>query len=493
MTEHNNSKKDKMLLGKKNNLKIANRELEEAYLNKDEYKNRMNVDRIMLERQLTSHNFDNDSNDSNDSDENDTYVGEVTGDRFDESDVFAKGMPLRSSFTVKRSIYDTNSHLDFDLFDKIDKKHSNDISYNDTSSGDYAGIEDAMKTITRGVDPYETCVGDINSTTCWMHSNMFMMQQDDYIVNGFGLFMGHGILYLISRGNTEIELKNYFNFQDKKHLNAGLLTIREKTNLFRDQIIIDVYLINDKKIPSNLELANKLKSLIFNVVINLQYPDQEVERINNIIKTISGLNNIVSANTLLKSEISLITVAKLNPKWAYKVENTVNVRFKGKVINFIRFVGKTFDYFEDAERQLIEIPMYGDVFSIGMCLAKQNIDAPTDLKALSTSINYMKPTILDEVMFPMIKKRYKTRLNKTLQKTGLNVVFSEHELVGLFPETGSLNDCVQYVDLLFGTKSGNKRCDNKGYRTTRKFIANKSFEFYLRNTENNCIMMMGRL
>lgn len=486
MMEYNHSKKNKSNMGKHNNMKITMREFEDQDINQRGYKNQLDVDRIMLERQMTTHNFDSDD---------DVYVGEVTGEEFDPSDVYAKGMPLRSVHTVRRSQYDNNDHLDFNLFDKIDKKQSKQIYYNDTSSGDYAGLDEAMRTITRGTDPYETCVGDINSTTCWLHSEMYPVHTDDYIINGFGLFSGFGVLYLISRGNTELELKNYFGFQDKKHLNAGLLTIRGKTNDFREQIVIDNYLINDRNLPNRIDIAKKLKSLIFSVVINTGFIKQETDRVNDIIKTVSGLDNIISTNTLTKSEsgISMISVAKISPYWSFGIDEIVNGRYKDNATKFIRFVGKTFDYFEDAERQLVEIPMFGDVFVIGMILTKQSNDSPTSLNSLSTSINFIKPTVLDEVIFPMIKKRYKLRYNKTLQKTGMNLVFSEQELSGLFPESGSLDDCIQYVDLSFGTKSANGRCNNKGYRTTRKFIANRTFEFYLRNIENNCIMMMGRL
>jgi serine protease inhibitor len=478
----NDYKKDKMNMVKRNNEKISMREFDEADFNDHQYKSRLNVDRIMLERQMTAPNFG----------DNESIIGEVTGERFDGSDVYDKGMPVRSSFTVKRAKYDNNSHLDFDLFDKIEKKQKNNVQYNDTTSGDYAQLDDAMKTITRGVDPYQTCITDVNTTTCWLHGNMYMFTKEDYVMNGYGMFSAFGIIYLMSHGNTEIELKNYFGFQDKKHLNAGLLTIRETMNKFRNQVVMDNYIVNDRNVPSQISTAKKLKSLIFNVIINRQYPEQEAERINKIIKTVSGMDNTVSANTLTKSAISLITVAKLMPIWGYRIDNIVKIRFRNTLTNFIRFVGKTFDYYEDAERQLVEIPLSGDVLTIGIILLKQNLNSPTDLKSLSTAINYIKPTVLDEVLIPTIKKRYKTRLNKTLQKTGLNVVFSAQEMTGLYPDGGTIDDALQYIDVIWGTKTGNKRCDNKGYRTTRKFIANRSFEFYLRNTENNCIVMMGR-
>lgn len=482
------SKKNKSTMMRKANTKINQRGLDDAEINTERFSSRLDVDRIMLERQMSSPGFAQDD---------DNFIGELTGESVNPSDVFDKGMPVRSSFTVKRSSFDNNSHLDFDLYEKIDKRKLDNVDYSDMGAGDFATLDEAMKPITRGSDPYETCVSDISSTTCWMHSNMFTISKDDYIVNGLGLFSAFGVIYLIGKGNTEIELKNYFGYQDKRHLNAGLLTIREELNHYRDQVVIDNYIINDKSVPSRGDAAKKLKSLIFNIIINRDYPDQEAERVNGIIKTVSRMSDVVSANTISMSDISLISVAKLSPVWAYKVDNIVKSRVHkdtgAEMVSFIRFMGKTFDYYEDAERQFVEIPLFGDTLVIGLILNKKGIQEPTELKVLTTAFNYMKPTVLDEVMIPIIKKRYKTRLNKTLQKTGLNVTFSENDMVGLYPEGGSINDCLQYVDLDFGSRCGNKRSDNKGYRTTRKFICNNTFEFYLRSIETSCIMMFGRL
>ena len=483
---YGDSKRNKTVMVRKTNDKINQRGFDDAEINAHRFNSRMDVDRIMLERQMSTPNFADDDN---------NFIGELTGEQVDQSDIYDKGMPVRSSFTVKRSQYDNNAHLDFDLYQKIDRHETNNVVYSDTGMGDFANLDEAMKPITKGADPYETCVSNVSSTTCWMHTNMFKISKEDYIVNGLGLFSAFGVIYLVSQGNTEIELKNYFGFQDKRHLNAGLLTIREELNKHRDQIVIDNYVVNNKDIPSRGETAKKLKSLIFNVIVNKDYPEQEANRVNNIIKTVSSIPDVVSANTISMTDISLISVAKLNPIWAYKIDNIVKSRSQknSEPVSFIRFMGKTFDYHEDTERQLVEIPLYGDILVFGLIINKRGLQEPTDLKALTTALNYMKPTVLDEVMIPIIKKRFKTRLNKTLQKTGLNVTFSQNEMVGLYPEGGSINDCLQYVDVNFGTKCGNKRCDNRGYRTTRKFICNNGFEFYLRSTDTSCIMMFGRL
>lgn len=487
----NGPKRDKFRMVRRTNDKITQRGFEEAEFTRQRQSTNMDVDRLMLERQMTTHNFEKN---------NDLFIGEVTGEEIDSGDIFDKGMPVRSSFTVKKSKYDDNSHLDFDLFEKVNKKDMDKVSYSDTSTGDYAGLDEAMTSITSGADPYETCISDVNSTTCWMHSNMHIFSKSNYIVNGFGLFSGFGTIYMISRGNTEIELKNYFGFQDKKHLNAGLLTIRDDIVKHSDQIIINNYIINDKDIPNNTSTAKKLKSLVYCIVINRDYPDKESDRVNEIINKLSGMIDVVSAETLSRSGISFISVARLSPTWAFKIDNVVKSKFRDIISgsvntqSFIRFIGKTFNYYEDAKRQIAEIPMYGDKFVVGIILDKdQKMESSIELKDMVLAVSYFKPTVLDEMMIPVIKKRFKMRLNKTLQKTGLNVIFSEQEMIGLFPEEGILEDCLQYVDINFGTKSANKRSDNSGYRTTRKMIANRTFEFYLRNEDNNCIIMMGRI
>lgn len=492
-------KKNKSVMGQRTNNRISQREFAEFDINKSRQKSMMDVDRIMMERQFTDHDFNNSRNDDNDDD-----------DESMDGNIYDKGMPVRSSFTIRKSKYDNNAHNDFDLFRKIKgNKNKNKIlnGYDgygdgygdeDVNIGDqgFADIDEAMKPITNGNDPYEICISDINSTTCWFHSNMFNVIMSDYIVNGIGLFTAFGTMYLLSGGNTELELKNYFGYQDKKHLNAGILTLRENINRYRDQIMFDNYIINDMSIPSNSNVAKSLKKLIFNIVINNKYPDEESNRVNSIINTISKMPNVVSPNTISGTDISIITLSKIKPIWAYKIDNIVNSKFllNGEYVSqkYVSFNGKTFNYHEDAEKQLLEMPLFGDEYVIGIVLNKKGVSKSTNLKDLTVSINYMKPTVLDEVIIPMIKKRYKTRLNKTLQKTGLNVIFNNNNISELFPEGGSLSDCIQYIDIDFGKQCGNKRCDNKGYRTTRKFICNTQFEYYLRNSTINCIISFGR-
>lgn len=439
-------KKNKMNMEKSNNEKIKMREFEDADIFRNRQSKAMDIDRIMLERKIITDN--------------------------------------RSDLDIsERSIYN-----DFELFNKPEDTNNN-ITENSDNNDDYADINETMKRISDTFDPFERCVSDANTTTLWLHSNMYKLTEGDYIINGFGLFSAFGTLYLIS--NNDLELKNYFGFQDKKYLNAGLLTMREKLNVWREQVVIDNYIINDHSITSSKNIANGLKKLIFNVVINNEYPDKECDRVNRLINKISGMNNVISSNTLSNTKMSIIMIAKIRPIWKYKIDNIVKARFNGEVRDFIRFTDKTFNYYEDVERQLIEVPLKGEL-TVGFILPKKREqESAFDLKSLTTAINYIKPTILNDVQIPMINKRYKMRLMKTLQKTGLKYVFSNNNKYTLYPEGCMINDCIEYIDIIFDKRSMNMN-NSSGCRTSRKFIANRTFEFYLRDVENNCIIIMGR-
>jgi serine protease inhibitor len=482
MSQDYGIKRNKGRMVDRDNRMIGKRGDDDIRINRSRSNRMIDVDRIMLERQMTTHGFDDSDN-----------VGEITGERMTDTDIYDKGMPMRSSYQVRKSKYDENSHLDFDLHRKIDRKERNErVQYNDSYAGEYAGLDEAMRTITKGVDPLECCISDQNNITIWMHNNMWMISKDDYVVNGYSLFIGFAGLYIASRDNLELEMKNYFGFQEKRNLGAGIGAIMEDINTFRNQININNYLINDRFIPSNQTNVRHFKNFFTNLTVNKHCPDAEERRLNAILNKTSGMSDLISRNTLLNTEVSLITTCRIDPIWGYRIDQIIKSRFKGEMVKFIQFIGKTFDYFEDADMQLVEIPLYGDELVCGMILPKNVQDQGTDLEKINQALNYIKPTVLDEVMFPMITKRYKTRMVGILQKTGLNVIFLENGLEGLFPEGAHLNDCVQYVDINFTGKCTKRDSKNSGYRTVRKFTATREFEYYLRHRESNIIMVMGR-
>ena len=410
--------------------------------------NIMNIDRLMLERSITKHVTDDLSSHDND-----------------------------------------NPHLDFNLFDKI-KPENTLIDCSETTCGDFSNLDDGTKQTTQSNDPYATCITDINSTTACMHSNMYMVSKSDYIISGFGIFSVFGALYLVSRGKTERVLKNYFGFQEKKYLNAGILTFGEKIHGTRDQFIFDNYLIYDDTMTVNKNTIKNIKTLLTCVSKNSQN-SKEFLAINHMINKSSHMNSALSARTLSRSSAIILSITRIKPRWKYGIDKIQKHNSK----TYVSFINKTFDYFEDRLMQIVEVPLSGDLFVFGIIISKHQIKQHTDIKTLTTAINYMKSITLQEVMFPLINHRYKTRLVNILHKTGLGGFFKDHELKNLFPNGDPINDCLQYVDVLMNMKSDNIKSNDiksNDMISSKKVIANNTFEYYIRDVETNCLFVMGR-
>jgi hypothetical protein len=418
----------------------------------------------ILNRQLTKYNY----NTTN-------YVGEITGDNVDSINQYDKGMPMRSTYSMKDSTQ-INDHVDFNLFDKIEDTTTIN------SVNEYTELNMATEMITKNTDPYETCIHDINSVSFWMYTTINKLTQNACIINGISIFTLFGILYLTSKNTLENELKNYFGFQEKKYLNAGLLTISDELTNIRSQLIFDNYLLHDTNIKANTNKINNINKIINNIIINKNNPQEEIIRINNIFKKNSNLDNIMSINTLLHIKISLVSISKIYPIWKYKIDKITS--------KHIHFINKTFSYYDNSQHQIIEIPLYNSHYVIGYInnLQKESID----LKLLTIAINYMKPTIISDVVLPIIKTRYKTRLNTILTKTGIKCFTTNSNDNILYPNF-MLSDYLQYVDFNISTKSANINCNNKGCVTTKKFICNNIFELYIRNTNTNAIIMLCKI
>ena len=492
------TKRNKKKMKELNDNKINNRSWDEAVYNNR--KDLMNVDRIMMERSFGSNEHLGRMNSDEQSD--DELYGELTGEKMmNRDDIFHKGMPVRSNFSSRKPKFDDCVRSDFDLYEKVDKNRKHNVSYNEDNTGEYSDINESLRTITKGDDPYENCISGLNNTSCWLYNVLSNIINDSVVVNGYSLFGIFSILYLTI--NNSYDIKEYFEYPEKRQLHAGLKTINEVMNSYRHFMKYDNYMLIDSNITCD---TNKLKRLMddgfmFGIRINSNNIKGETIRLNRTIEKVNKIDDLISQNTIfgIKNGVSMITVAKINPKWYYQISK-INKRPESKAINdgnygSISFYTKSFNYYEDTEIQLIEIPLENPHIVFGFIAHKQKNNQNTDIKRISSCINYVKNTVLDEVTIPIIKRRYKMRLNGTLTKSGLKNVFTRNHVSTIFPEGFTVNDCLQYIDLEMTTETArNKINNNKGIISSRKFpINNNKIEFYIRETQHNIIPFFAKL
>lgn len=435
-----------------------------------------NINKELFERQTTMFQHDEE------------YIGELTNERLTSASSYDQGMPLRSSFAVRRPKYDINSHLDFDLGEKIDTRTK--IGYNDTNNEGFADLSEAMTTITRGVDPIDQCASIINSTGAIFNKQLFGLVPSGYVICSIGIVALFAGLYAAAHENLELEIKNYFGFHDKKHTNIGMLRILDSLQV--DGIHLSNLILCDKHIQTDDTIKKHFKKY-YDVV---SFDKQQLKREENRINSLFPLGNFISSNTLEQTNVGLFVTCRVSPVWYYCPDYV----YTEKMQTFIKYTKKTFAYFEDKDIQLIEIPLElssnaskrsseNNNFVLGLINKRAN-DQDIDYGKLMYSINYLKPTTLNEVVFPLIKQRYKTRYVNMLKKTGMRYIFDETDLLSIFPNGTHINDLVQYVDLNFSPASANKTLKTSG-QTLKKFCVKKNFEFYLRIRSLNIFLLRG--
>lgn len=449
-----------------------------------------NMANIMdLERNLTSYTITNQESDNNFDDGN-----------YEQYDDF-KGQPIRSQFSSKK-INVNNNRNDFDLLNDNNSNSNIDNvnSFIDNDYGDYAGLDETTTMITKGSNPIDCIVNDASRISSWLFNNL--QKSSDLIINGYGLFNIGAILYFISNNNMESNLKDFFGFDDKRTLNAGLLTIRDKIKNMRKQLSFDNYLIISDDNKFDTKMLRNMRKLIYGLIVNKNDIHNEKNRINQLVKSLSGIENteyLISDNTLSKCECSFYNIVKVNPIWNIRVDSIVKDKFYSNnekfEMEYIKFKKCEIKCFNDMEMNMIEIPIMKEKnssnFSIGFCINKNsNI---IDVEKMLFNIKYLKKDVFNEILIPKINKISKIRLNNTLYREGLNIIFDNPSFGSLLRNESIINDILQYSIINFNTKFSKSKKYETTFHTKNKFICNKSCIFYIRNEELNLIMTIGKI
>lgn len=463
---------------------------------------RMNIARTVMERQHfnidSRDNMDDTDIDDRNMRSNNIRKGEITGEIFNRN-AFDLGMPLRSQYTMKKPIFDENKYLDFNLFESENEDESmKRINSFDPDNGGFSDVRTAMTKISNQVDPKSICSCGVEDLTIYMCNTLTNNMGSSFVVNGFGLYNSFACMYLPSSGNTEVELKTYFNYPKREVLHAGLTNMT--TLLENNSKILDLktFIIFSSHINYNDRYYDYIKDFCIMKRANTEQPVKESELINKMINRVMGktMRRTIIPEALPNTDLLLLNVATITPIWNTSFDGIKRMSFnEGPPIDYMYSIGKTFGYYEDQENQLLEMRCVGDVITMGMILPKISSMSGIELdeKSLKFNIQHLKGTVLDEVLIPTFKQQYKLRFTNLLKMTDLRSVFIATNMDELFSDEIILNDVVQNIEIDIGPKStGKKQEINRGFRTTRKFIADRPFYFYFRLIPTDTIVILGR-
>jgi serine protease inhibitor len=457
------------------------------------------VDRLCLEREFGKSSFDEKSNDSKQSNRsNQSMLGEITGKKKVDENI-GRGMPMRSQYTVKKSTYDENKYLDFNLTAKAPKSK---IQYNDTSfSGPHSSFADinmSTTTLTNQIDPMYILRNSVGKIGTNINEYFMKVLQNSYIINTFGLYSLFGCLYLASDHITQNELGKFFNYPKKDILNSNLLKIHKNVEKLNDMINVKNLIVSGNNIPYNQEFTKMIDKFCVFIRVDITNPTKESEKLNTIINRMTQtiLRNPVVPSNLENLQLMFMTVGVVHPIWTYPFEKIVKSKFIGierdRSENFLVSFSKSYLYFEDNENQLIEFKCgdKGNGMGFGIILPKKT-QVLVSNENIHHCISHAKATVLDEVRIPMFSQDLKLRYNNTLKNLGLNSVFLQITAEEFFPKRVQLHDIIQNIKIVVDGSSLGETDNTRGYRSIHRFIADKPFMYYIRLIQTDAIIMNG--
>jgi len=498
-----NQDKDRGSLHQRSNTKINNRSFMdmEIFGNRGGFTtdpiNKMNIERD--EFFINSKSFKSDDVLDNNLQEENINFDDFKVDRP------SRGMPFRSSMInnkkfgkdkMDEEICQQNNNSDF-----IYKKQNNtriklDPYIKESFNATFSDINTSSR-LSSDLENDNICSSGINDFSLFLLKNLNNILKSPFVINTFDIYSIFATIYLGSQKNTEIELKNYFNYPRKDILESGLnsLISEVRTNtktgnciLFNDELTFnpDFY-----KLVSNISKMRK---------INVNSSTKEADIINQIVNDMveHNMKKSVTSTNLEQLNMLLLTFGYFNP--------TINITGEYKLLkdnfNSKYFNNITTDYavltnchagFLETEKfKIVEFACNNDKsknIMFGLLLPLVNI-AEIKENEISNNFKNFKLIKFNKIMFPLFTILTKLRFRNIFKRTDLLTVFSELSTPELFQDNSKIDDVLQNVQFnLYPNFNIIKTEDKRS--PTRDIIFNRSFIYYLRLRDKTTLLSIG--
>ncbi len=377
---------------------------------------------------------------------------------------FDKRMPMRPSYNINTPIYE---------FERRTQSSNRNISSYDRSNN-FADI-DADTKLSHNLQSNTTCANGINNYGLFFFDNMIQVMNGAFVFSPYLIYSTFAALYLSSDGNTEIELKNYFSFPRNDILLEGLKQLQFKLNMG------NCIIFNDE-ISYNQQYCNTINQFTKIRKVNRINAEKEAFEINAIITKMTGnTKKSISADNIRQSNVILLNYACIKPVWYANFSKVT----RENNIEFMYAYNQPFGYYDQPNLQVLEIASVDN-----LCFGIVYGDIDLNDKTLKMITSSLKPVILQEVKIPKMKIQTKLRYINILKETELKTVFNDLNAPQLFNDQCEVSDCLQNIE--FEVSNNNVPAKIQGaMKTTKKFIINQSFRFYLRSVVNDCIILLG--
>lgn len=411
-----------------------------------------------------------------------------------EHDDIDRGMPMRSQYNPKKYLFDANKYLDFNLYEQKPKKSK--VKF-DSNFDDYADVGTSMVSMTQQINPIYVMNMSLDKFGTILFKKMYeSIRNDNFIVSSFGLYSLFCSLYLISNYDTEIEFKKFFNFSEKESVMKSMIKIFNEINKIDEMVNIKNFLIYGNNIPNEKTALDKILKFCMIASVDIKNPKNEADKLTFIINKLlkNTMRNPITISNIENLQIMLMTTSVIHPIWTFSFKEIIIGNFLGFEKNrkqkYIVSYNKVFSYFEDNEKQLLEIKCGNGELMFGLIMHKK-IQINETNQNIQNYIQHMKQITLEEVRIPIFTQDLKIRYTNIIKKLGLQTIYMKLSTEA-FPEGNVIiHDIIQNVKIIIDEKSMNLQNNLKGEHSIQKFIADKPFLYYFRLTKTNTILFNG--
>lgn len=430
--------------------------------------------------------------------------GEITGDQIGYDDI-DHGMPVRGNFTPnkndKKIILD-NPINDFSLFDKNTDKFK--INYydpfeNNSNLTSIKNLDETNILINNDIDRFSN---NIDEYGYFLFNNIQKyLLKNKYLISPFNLHTILSSLFVASKNNTLIELKNYLNLNDRSKTMADL-------NLFYSELekikYIDIlnFLIIPYEYKINKTFLNYLPCIkILNYDNKFSDLDNECLKINKYISNChnSDFTNTIKSHYLKHQSIISLISGKIEPIWENNFDDIIVdtfISYKKRNQQFLLSRNKHYNYFSHDKLELLEIPSYDKKLSFGIITTNDDYFPSINYEVINFMISNLSPTNFKYLILPQIKENFKMRYTNVLKESGLQRIFSKIEIPELLVDNNVfLNDILQNMFLVIDKNNIDSNNQQRTVKSQNSPIVKKidtPFIFYLRLNVINTILCLGQ-
>ena len=459
------------------NSRLNNRDLMDIQIQKGviTYNKRLGMERdeFMMQSRNKNVNDDNELNELNDLNEFENN---------NKLDILDRGMPFRPEYNLRR---EPKKNLEQPSFIIKNKNNSTKLTANDSNLNGYASFlnfDESTQILSQLKDDIQTIYSS-NDFTIFLLKNMASIMRSPFIISSFDIFKLFGSMYLASAGNTEIELKNYFNFPRKDILINGLTEIKTKQKT-------GICILFNNELSFNEDYYNSISKILTMRKINVQQSKNESNDINLLISNFTSHDmkkTIISNNIEFLSTISIV-FGYLNPTFLLNEVSIKNSRFTSiflgpSMSQFIEAYNQRFGFIEKENYKILEIALEGlnDFFGIILFNGPQ---LNFDKKELQNSIKNLKPIYFKKISFPLFAIQTKMKMKNIFKSTDLKTIFIDLNLPELFSDKVKLDEVLINIELKIEPKFKKININDDEFKSDKEFIVDRTFIFYFRNRSN---------